>query len=95
MVSGSDRGLDFIAKHNIKGMILGTHVGFVDHWVRNFQTAYNRTGKHVEPGENLGLGLWAYVDDTQEKAKKALKPLFEEHVNSRPRWACCATPTIR
>ena len=80
VVSGSDRGLDFMAKHDIKGMILGTHVDYVDQWIQNFQAAYQRAGKVVKPGENLGLGLWAYVDDNREKAKNALRPLFEEHV---------------
>jgi hypothetical protein len=31
-------------------------------------------------GENLTLGLWCYVDDTYEQAKRALQPIFEEHV---------------
>jgi hypothetical protein len=31
-------------------------------------------------GENLTLGLWCYVDGTYEQAKRALQPIFEEHV---------------
>jgi hypothetical protein len=31
-------------------------------------------------GENLTLGLWWYVDDSHAQAKRALQPMFEEHV---------------
>ena len=26
------------------------------------------------------MGLWCYVDNTYEQAKRALQPIFEEHV---------------
>ena len=80
IVSGSDRGLDFMAKHGIKGMILGTGEEYVDEWVKKYQDANARHGRDLQPGENLAMGLWCYLDDSREKAEKALEPLFEEHV---------------
>lgn len=80
VVSGSQRGLDFMAKHGIRGMILGTATEYVDRWMHLYQEANARRGRHLQLGERLALGLWCYVDETREKAKRALQPLFEEHV---------------
>ena len=80
VVSGSPRGLDFMAKHGIKGMILGTATQYVDQWVQEYQEANARYGRDLKRGENLALGLWMYVDDNVEKARRGLRSLFEEHV---------------
>jgi alkanesulfonate monooxygenase SsuD/methylene tetrahydromethanopterin reductase-like flavin-dependent oxidoreductase (luciferase family) len=80
IVSGTPRGLDFMARHGIKGVILGTGEQYVDDWVHRYQEANARYGRQLQLGEDLALGLWCYVDDTREKAERALEPLFEEHV---------------
>jgi len=80
VVSGSQRGLDFMARHGIKGMILGTATEYVERWMHLYQEANARHGRQLQLGENLGLGLWCYMDETREKAKRALQPMFEEHV---------------
>lgn len=80
IVSGTPRAFDFMAKHGIKGVILGTATEYVDRWVHLYQEANARYGRQLQLGENLALGLWGYVDDTEAQAKRALQPLFEEHV---------------
>jgi alkanesulfonate monooxygenase SsuD/methylene tetrahydromethanopterin reductase-like flavin-dependent oxidoreductase (luciferase family) len=80
VVSGTPRAFDFMAKHGIKGAILGTATEYVDRWVHQYQEANARYGRPLQLGENLALGLWCYVADTHAEAKGALKPLFEEHV---------------
>lgn len=80
IVSGSARGMDFMAKHGIKGVILGTAAEFVDQWMHQYQEANARHGRTLALGENLALGLWCYVDSTHDKARRALEPIFEEHV---------------
>ncbi len=80
IVSGTPRGLDFMARHGIKGMILGTASEYVDRWVHTYQEVNARRGRRLQLGENLALGLWCYLDDTHEQAKRALQPMFEEHV---------------
>ena len=80
IVSGTDRALNFMAKWGIKGMILGTGEEYVDDWAHRYQEANARAGRELLLGENLCLGLWCYIDDSHEKAEKALEPLFEEHV---------------
>ena len=80
LVSGSERGMDFMAKHGVKGLILGTHADYVDDYMIKFQAVNSKYGRDMPLGGNLGLGLWLYLDDTVEKAEKSLQPLFEEHV---------------
>ena len=80
IVSGSARGMDFMARHGIKGISLGTAMEHVDGMVREYQKANARHGRELELGENLALGLWVWLDDSVEAAKRALRPLFEEHV---------------
>jgi alkanesulfonate monooxygenase SsuD/methylene tetrahydromethanopterin reductase-like flavin-dependent oxidoreductase (luciferase family) len=80
IVSGNLRGLDFMAKHGIKGMILGTAMEYADQWVHQYQEANARHGRQLQLGENLAMGLWGYIEDSREKAERALEPLFEEHV---------------
>jgi alkanesulfonate monooxygenase SsuD/methylene tetrahydromethanopterin reductase-like flavin-dependent oxidoreductase (luciferase family) len=80
MVSGSERGLDFMAQHGIKGVMLGTAQEYIGDWMRRFQAANARHGRDLKLGENLALGLWCYLDSSAEKAKQTLRPVFEEHV---------------
>ena len=80
IVSGTPRAFDFMARHGIKGVILGTAAEYVEQWVHQYQAANARYGRQLQLGENLTLGLWCYVDDTYEQAKRALQPIFEEHV---------------
>jgi alkanesulfonate monooxygenase SsuD/methylene tetrahydromethanopterin reductase-like flavin-dependent oxidoreductase (luciferase family) len=80
IVSGTPRAFDFMARHNIKGAILGTATEYVDRWVRQYQEANASHGRQLQLGENLALGLWCYVDETHDRAKRALQPMFEEHV---------------
>lgn len=80
IVSGTDRAFDFMARHNIKGIMLGTAQQYVDSWMHRYQEANARQGRDLQLGENLALGLWCYIDSSYDKARKALQPLFEEHV---------------
>ena len=80
IVSGSPRGLDFMAKHGIKGVMLGTAAEYVDQWAHLYQEANARYGRSLQLGENLALGLWCMLDDDQQKARSAMEPIFEEHV---------------
>src|SRR5947207_10175695 len=80
IVSGTPRAFDFMAKHGIKGVMLGTAEQFIDQWIRAYQEANARHGRTLQLGENMALGLWSYLGDTHEQAKSKLQPIFEEHV---------------
>src|SRR2546426_10378632 len=79
IVSGSARGLDFMARHGIKGVISATAEELVRRWVRDYQEAARRHGRVVGLGEDLILGFRMCIDETQERAMQRARPSFEEH----------------
>ena len=79
IVSGSARGLDFMARHGIKGVISATAEDFVGRWFRDYQEAAARHGRTLQLGEDLILGFRMSIDDTVEGAIAKARPYFEEH----------------
>jgi len=79
IVSGSARGLDFMARHRIKGVISATAEELVQRWVRDYQETARRHGRALELGEELILGFRMCIDDTVERAIERARPYFEEH----------------
>ena len=82
IVSGSARGLDFMARHGIKGVISGTAEELVQRWVRDYREAGRRHGRERELGEDLILGFRTFLDDTAERAVQRARPYFEEHARA-------------
>lgn len=80
--SATPRGLDFMAKHGIKGVIGGgvAEGGAIRDVVVAFQEAQQRAGRDVQLGENLSIGYHFYLADTQEKAMKEAKKYYEENL---------------
>ena len=79
IVSGSPRGIDFMARHGVRGIMAGSDSEKTDAMVREFQAANARHGREMQLGEGLVLGLWCYIGRTEEEAIQALRPSFEEH----------------
>jgi alkanesulfonate monooxygenase SsuD/methylene tetrahydromethanopterin reductase-like flavin-dependent oxidoreductase (luciferase family) len=79
IVSGSAHGLDFMARHGIKGVISATAEEFVQRWVHDYQAAALRHGRPLGLGEDLVLGFRMCLDDTVERAIERARPSFEEH----------------
>jgi alkanesulfonate monooxygenase SsuD/methylene tetrahydromethanopterin reductase-like flavin-dependent oxidoreductase (luciferase family) len=79
IVSGSARGLDFMARPGIKGVISATAEELVQRWVRDYQAAARRHGRALQLGEELILGFRMCIDDTVERAIERARPYFEEH----------------
>ena len=79
IVSGSARGLDFMARHGIKGIISATAEELVQRWSRDYQEAARRHGRVLRPGQDLILGFRMSIDDTVERAMQRARPYFEEH----------------
>ncbi len=79
IVSGSARGLDFMARHGIKGVISATAEPFVDRWFRDYQEAARRHGRALALGEDLLLGFRMCLDDDEARAIERARPYFEEH----------------
>ena len=82
VVSASPRGLDFMAKHGIKGIIGGGAAagGAKDSVVVAWRDALERTGRETELGTDLCFGLSIQIAETEEKAISEAKPFFEENM---------------
>src|SRR5262249_3139954 len=85
IVSGTPRAFDFMAKHGIRGVMLGTAEQFIDQWIRAYQEANARHGRTLQLGENMALGLWSYLGDTPRTPKPALHPFWGDQ-------GTCAAP---
>ena len=79
IVSGSARGLDFMARHGIKGIVSATAEELVQRWFRDYQEAARRHGRELELGEDLIFGFRMCIDETAERAIHKARPYFEEH----------------
>ncbi|MDA0733883.1 MAG: LLM class flavin-dependent oxidoreductase [Chloroflexi bacterium] len=80
--SATPRGLDFMAKYNIKGIIGGgvAEGGAIRDVVVAYQQAQMRAGRDLQLGENLSVGYHFYLADTQEQAMKEAAKYYEENL---------------
>ena len=80
--SATPRGLDFMAKHGIKGIIGGgvAEGGAVKRVVEAFRDAYARNGQETELGENMSFGFHFYLSESKEKAMREAARYFEENL---------------
>src|SRR6266849_10562338 len=79
LVSGSERGLDFMARNGIKGVVSGTAEELVQRWFGQYRDAAKRHGRELQLGEDLMLGFRMCIDDSVESAMRRARPYFEEH----------------
>ena len=82
LVSASQRAMDFMAKHGIKGIIGGGAAtgGASDNVVKMWQETLANHGRETELGGDLIIGIATFIDDTEEKAINAATKYFEENM---------------
>jgi alkanesulfonate monooxygenase SsuD/methylene tetrahydromethanopterin reductase-like flavin-dependent oxidoreductase (luciferase family) len=80
--SASRRGLDFMVKHGIQGIIGGgvAEGGALQSVVEGYRDALVRAGRDARLGEGLNIGFHFHLADTQENAIKAAAGYFEENL---------------
>ncbi|MBV9583185.1 MAG: LLM class flavin-dependent oxidoreductase, partial [Chloroflexi bacterium] len=80
IVSASPRGLDFMARHGIKGVIGGGAAGggAASKTVVAWQEAQARQGRQTPLGANLVVGIMFHIADTEEQAIAEARPYFQE-----------------
>ena len=81
--SASQRALDFMAKHGIKGIIGGgvAEGGAVAQVVEAWRDALVRAGRtDAKLGEDLAIGYQFYMDDSREKAMEEGRKLYQENL---------------
>ena len=80
--SGNQRGLDFMARNGIKGLMSGG-LGYgsaMDAAVESFQEAQARFGNDTVLGENLSISYQMFMDSSKEKAISQAAKYFEENL---------------
>ena len=79
---GSERALDFMAKHGIQGLIGGGSAegGAMHKVVLDWQAAHARIGKQLELGERLCFGFHFYIADSREQGIREAGKYYEENM---------------
>jgi alkanesulfonate monooxygenase SsuD/methylene tetrahydromethanopterin reductase-like flavin-dependent oxidoreductase (luciferase family) len=80
VVSAGARGLDFMMKHRIKGLIGGGAATMAEKSIFAFKEASDHAGLNYKLGEGLSLGIFYYLADSRERAVREITPYYEEHV---------------
>jgi alkanesulfonate monooxygenase SsuD/methylene tetrahydromethanopterin reductase-like flavin-dependent oxidoreductase (luciferase family) len=80
LVSGSPRGIDFMARNGIRGVIAPTSMQHLDDWIQRYREAAARYGQDLQLGERLALSFRLHLADTREQAVREARPYFEEQV---------------
>jgi alkanesulfonate monooxygenase SsuD/methylene tetrahydromethanopterin reductase-like flavin-dependent oxidoreductase (luciferase family) len=80
IVSAGARGLEFMIKHRIKGIIGGGAAIMAEKPILAYRDAAARAGINLAPGEDLCLGVFFYLAESREKAIREVTPYYEEHV---------------
>lgn len=82
IVSANQRGMDFMVKHGIKGVIGGGAIvgGEGESLAHKWQETLARSGRETELGEDLLLTYTLQLADSQEKAVQQAQTYYEEHL---------------
>jgi alkanesulfonate monooxygenase SsuD/methylene tetrahydromethanopterin reductase-like flavin-dependent oxidoreductase (luciferase family) len=82
IVSASQRALDFMAKHGIKGIIGGGAAtgGAAKEVVTAWRDTLARHGRETELGGDLIVGISTYIAETEAQAIKEARAYFEENM---------------
>lgn len=82
VVSATQRAMDFMAKHGIKGLIGGGAAagGATDRVVQAWREALARVGRETELGADLAIGYTFHIAETEQKAIAEARPFFEENM---------------
>ena len=74
----SGKTIDFLAKHNLKGMVTLNGERITDQVFHAYQDACARHGRTKRLGEDLCLGLGFHMAETKEEAIRRVEPAHDE-----------------
>ncbi len=79
---GSERALDFMAKHGIQGLVGGGSAegGAMHSVVMKWQEAHAKIGKHLELGERMCFGFHFFIADSREEGIRQAGKYYEENM---------------
>jgi alkanesulfonate monooxygenase SsuD/methylene tetrahydromethanopterin reductase-like flavin-dependent oxidoreductase (luciferase family) len=81
IVSASERGLEFMVRNGIDGVIGGGAAvgGAKESLIKAWRERLAQHGRETELGGGLIIGFSFYIADTEEEAMRCATPLVEEH----------------
>ncbi len=82
VVSASQRAMDFMVKHNIKGIIGGGAAagGATDAVMNQWRDTLAKKGRDTELGADLAVGYTIHIAETEDKAVSEARDFFEENM---------------
>jgi alkanesulfonate monooxygenase SsuD/methylene tetrahydromethanopterin reductase-like flavin-dependent oxidoreductase (luciferase family) len=80
LVSGSPRGIDFMVRHGIKGIISPTSGPQLHEWMHLYRNTAAHYGQALRLGEQLALSFRLHLAQTVERAVQEARAYFEEQV---------------
>jgi alkanesulfonate monooxygenase SsuD/methylene tetrahydromethanopterin reductase-like flavin-dependent oxidoreductase (luciferase family) len=82
IVSASERGLSFMAKHGIKGVIGGGAApgGASENVITDWQRIQSQYGIETDLGGNLCIGFSFHIADSEKQAIEEARPFYEENM---------------
>ncbi len=78
LVSGTPRGIDFMAKMGIKALVANTPEPTLGERLGLYQAAAAAHGRELQLGEDTAIGYRFFIADTQQQAIEQARPYFEE-----------------
>ena len=79
IVSSTPRGMDFMAKHGIKGIVTWSDRIGEDRLVK-YRDANAAWGRDLRLGEGICVSFSVHLDGSREKALRSAQPYFEENM---------------
>ena len=80
IVSASTRGIEFMLKHGIKGMVGGGAATTAEGPILAYQQVAARHGRNLKLGEDLAINVTVFLGKSREAALKQMVPYYEEQV---------------
>ncbi len=82
IVSASQRAMDFMVKHGIKGIVGGGAAtgGAGSEVLTNWRDTLAKAGRETELGGDLIIGISIHLADTEEQAINEVRSVFEENM---------------
>src|SRR5207247_757578 len=80
IVSASTRGIEFMLRHGIRGLVGGGAATMAEGPIQAYQRVANSMGHNFQLGEGLAIGVSFYLAQTREQAIREMLPYYEEHV---------------
>src|ERR1700720_2415813 len=80
IVSASRRGIEFMLRHGIRGLVGGGAATMAEGPIQAYQRVANSMGRNLKLGEGLAIGVSFYLAKTREQAIREMLPYYEEHV---------------